>query len=683
MDQNFWKEDKISQKKIISPNVLIPIAVAGILIIVISIILENYFRSEGYLKLLSNQAKVFITALNNSSQTTLQAADELESEIHKRMQTNLRLIAALHELTPFSKEKLKYQQNKTQFESLYIFDKEGKCIVYSADSDASGEIIPQDILININEGLLEEIIIAPEDYSESSSNRFIALVHRQDGGSVAGIISAEYIQTFRRLYGFGRFFKDFKKVPGVEYFILENPETIIAGIFEPYQISGFYEDKFLYETMKQNDVMTRVLQYEQQSIFEAVAPFIIQNEPVGVLRLGLSMQDYEILNARAKRRLVITGLAFLVIGVSLLSFYLSYRQRHFFKEGLIRLQKYTNVILENMGSGVIAVGNNGNIQLANKQAANILNIIQDDVIDKKIGIFPEEIAKICRESIDTGKEVSQPRFFWYNENSEQLRISIRTTLLKKDSSVEICILLLDDTTEQARLEEQLRRQEKLTAMGKLASGVAHEIRNPLNSISLIIQLLGRKYKPAENIIKYSEYINTVGKEINRINDIVTQFIKFARPPAIHKKPLEFNEFFREIEQLFMVRLKENQIKFELNVDSHPLLEGDHDQLKQVFINLVENSIQAIETPGAITVKGRVQEDFFEILLKDSGKGISKNHLPNIFDIYFTTKEKGTGIGLSVVHQIISGHGGTIEVESKQSQGTTFIIHLPFMEKVSV
>ncbi len=683
MEENLWNEYKKTSRMIISPHFLIPIVIAGIIIIVISIFLEYYSRKQDYLNQLKYQAELFITTLTNTSQKSLQAADVLESEIHRRMLTNLQLISALNAITPFSKERLKLQQQESQFERLDIYDKDGKCIVSVADSNTFGEIIPSDILADVNNGFLDEIIIAPEYFteSESSTNRFTALVHRREGGSVVGIISSEYIRTFRQLYGFGRFFKDFKRTAGVEYVILENPETIIAGIFEPYTISKFSEDQFLNGTMNQTQVRTRILQYEQQSVFEAVSPFSIQNESIGVLRLGLSMKQYEILNARAKKQLVITGLIILIVCISILSFYLSYSQRQIFRESFIRLRKYTNLILENMGSGVVAVGSNGDVQLANRQAADILNIDQNDVIGKNIEVFPDDIVRICRESIDNMTEIRQPRYIWYKGNTESLRISLRTTLLMKGTAVETCIFLIDDTTEQARLEEQLHRQEKLTAMGKLAAGVAHEIGNPLNSIGLIMQFLNKKFASDKIAEQYSSRIQTVEKEINRINEIVNQFIRFARPPEIHKEPLKFQNFFKELEQLFLARFEENQINFELRIDSHPPSAGDHDQLKQAFINLIENGIQAIDPPGTITITGKPFEDYFEIRIKDTGCGISEENLPNVFDLYFTTKKKGTGIGLAVVHQIISGHGGSIKTESKQSYGTTFIIRLPYTIQV--
>jgi len=680
MKKNFWDEYEASPRGIVSPHIIIPIAVAGIIIIVISIFSEYYFRKKDYLTLLDSQAKLFITTLVNTGQNTLQAADALETEIERRMLSNLHLISALHELTPFTETSLKEQQMQSQFNRLDIYDYNGKRIVSVSDSVSLLERIPSDILGAVNEGLLDEIILTTEDSMESFNGRFITLVHRRQGGSVAGMVNAENIQTFRRLYGFGRFFKEFKKAESIEYIVLENPETIIAGIFEPYQLSKFYEDRFLQETFRQRELKARVVRYEQRSIYEALVPFTVSNEPIGILRLGLSMEMYEEMNAKVKNRLIISGVLVLVMGVALLSFYLSHQHRQVLREGFIRLQKYTNLILENMGSGVIAVSNNGTIQLVNKQASTILKKNKEDMVGYNVNTLPQEISQIYKESMTYKKEIHQPHYVWYKEDTESRQLSFRTTLLQKDSSIETCILLLDDTTEQARLEEQLRRQEKLTAMGKLASRVAHEIRNPLNSVGLIVQRLGKKFSTSENLDNYSKYFHTVEKEIFRINDIIGEFIRFARPPHIHKKELDFQIFFKEIETLFQSKLQEEQIHFELDIRPHPHISGDYDQLKQVFINLIENSIHAVIPPGSISIRGKPYDNYFEIKVHDTGSGIPEEEIPHIFDLYFTTKKDGTGIGLAVVHQIISGHGGSIKVESQPSGGTTFIICLPYSEK---
>ena len=257
MDGNFWEKYEASPRGIVSPRILIPLAVAGIIIIVISGFIEHYLRNRDYLALIDNQARLTVTALANTGQSSLEAADALETEINDRMLTNLHLISALHEITPFTKKSLKERMKQGHYDRLDIYGRDGRLIISESDSATAAAEIPPDILAAVNKGLLDEIMLTSGDSFDAASDIFTALVRRRNGGVVVGIVSNKNIQSFRKLYGFGRLFKEFEKTPDVEYVALENSETIIAGIFGSYKLSKFYEDSFLQKAIKHNDVSTR------------------------------------------------------------------------------------------------------------------------------------------------------------------------------------------------------------------------------------------------------------------------------------------------------------------------------------------------------------------------------------------------------------------------------------------
>lgn len=680
MSGNFWEEYDASPRGIISPRILIPLVVAGVIIIIISGFLEYYFRNRDYLKLMDNQARLFVTSLANTGQSSLQAADALETEVQNSMLANLQLISALHENTPFTKKSLREKMRQGRFDRLDIYLKSGEIAVSVSVPAAAESPVPRDILAAVNNGVLDEIMLTGSDSSGTDSNIFTAMVHRRGGGAVVGVVSNSNIQSFRNLYSFGRLFREFEKAPEVEYVVLQSPETIIAGIFGDYKISRFSEDMFLRNTFAGNEVHTREVYYNDIPIYEAAVSFSGNDEPIGLLRLGLSMKNYIEMKEKFKKGMVAAGILLMVLSVTLLSFYLSYRNRQLLREGFIRLQQYTNHILENMASGVIAVEETGTVLLANKRAGIILNRNKDDIVGYSIDVLPEEIRRMYKRCISQKKEIHNPYYFWNKYNGTVRQISLRTTLLMKGTDIENCILLLDDTTEQARMAEQLRRQEKLSAMGRLASRVAHEIRNPLNSMGLIVQNLVRKISRSGEPDNYSENLSIVEKEIYRINDIVDEFIKFARPAEIHRELIDGDDFFSDIKNLFQSKCEKRQIDLTIDIAKNAKIFGDKDQLKQVFINLIENSIQSISPPGKIKISGSILDDHFEMRVSDTGSGIPKENIPYIFDLYYTTKKTGTGIGLSVVHQIITGHGGSIDINSETEKGTTFIIRLPNREQ---
>lgn len=663
--------------KIVPPRILIPLAIAGIIIIVISASLEYRSRSNDYITLLRNQSTLFIETVANVESNILKMEEELETQLNKELFSQLKLIGELDNITSLSINKIDELLHISQFNELQFYD--SRKFLAEKVSTVTGyhKIIPQDLLQAIIDKEIDKMLVVIPD-SLNQGNYYIAMaIPRKNGGVLAGVVDFAQIQSFRKIFGFGRFIQQFQTKGSVEYIILENKETILAGVFNGYKVSRFADDPFLEQTLNSGSIKTRIVQYDQHPIFEAVSPFTMESATIGALRLGFSMREFEQLDRKVKRRFLIFGGVLFLLGLIFLNFSLSYRHRQLLREDLANLQHYTNVILENLGSGVIAVTKQGEIQTVNKQAAFLLNADSFQFFGKPYSLLPELLWQPIRLGIELGEEIKQPLVNWFTSGEHQKRIAVRTTLLKRNSGPETCIVLLDDVTEQTRLEEQINRQEKLTAMGKLASVVAHEIRNPLNSIGLIIQLLDRKYAPREGIEKYKEYVSTVGKEINRISSIVDQFMKFARPPALKLSPLKFHEFFSEIESLFTTRMNQSQIEFKITMEKHPDYSADHEQLKQVFVNLIENSIQSIEPPGIILITGKLNESVYEISVEDTGCGIPEGNRNRIFDLYFTTKKNGTGVGLAVVHQIISRHNGTIEVKNRINSGTIFMIRFPF------
>jgi signal transduction histidine kinase len=221
-------------------------------------------------------------------------------------------------------------------------------------------------------------------------------------------------------------------------------------------------------------------------------------------------------------------------------------------------------------------------------------------------------------------------------------------------------------------------------MGRLAAGVAHEVRNPLNGIGLIVQQLARRFTPVADQEKYREYVDTVARELARLNDIVEQFMRFARPPALSWKPLDVPTLLREVESLVRPTMDQAGITWELMAAAHPPTSGDAAQLKQVLLNLLENARQAISGPGRVTVRGFAEAAAYAITVTtDTGGGISPEDLPRIFDLYFTRKRQGTGIGLAMASQIVTLHDGTLSVSSRPGAGTTFTTRLPYRPPTEV
>jgi signal transduction histidine kinase/putative methionine-R-sulfoxide reductase with GAF domain len=231
------------------------------------------------------------------------------------------------------------------------------------------------------------------------------------------------------------------------------------------------------------------------------------------------------------------------------------------------------------------------------------------------------------------------------------------------------------TADLRKTEAQLIRSEKLAALGQLAAGIAHEIRNPLTSINILIHSMTDNL-PDESV--HREDLKVIEEEINRINEIVDQFLRFARPAPPLLKKAEVLPIFEETLQLLRPQIEKQRITVQKEFQILPSILMDPEQMKQAILNLLLNAVQAMPKGGHLILRGQISENdrFIKLSIQDSGVGISDEEMGKLFDPFFSTKEGGIGLGLSIAHRIIDQHHGKIEVESAPGKGTLFTVWLP-------
>jgi signal transduction histidine kinase len=235
--------------------------------------------------------------------------------------------------------------------------------------------------------------------------------------------------------------------------------------------------------------------------------------------------------------------------------------------------------------------------------------------------------------------------------------------------------LKDRELQLIKKEEELIRHRKLAAIGTLASGVAHELNNPLNNIHLSAQILAREIKgTSEAIIK--ETVEDILSQTLRVKKIVGDLLEFAREKKPEKTRVNLPHLIKSVfDQLEKIYPSE-EVSFSIEAPSDLYVSADPVQIERVFLNLFTNAIEAMEGRGELVVRISEDEDVIKIEVSDTGPGIPENYHDKIFDPFFTTKDRGTGLGLSIVYNIIKNHFGRIEVTSNPGQGTTFTIYLP-------
>lgn len=225
-------------------------------------------------------------------------------------------------------------------------------------------------------------------------------------------------------------------------------------------------------------------------------------------------------------------------------------------------------------------------------------------------------------------------------------------------------------------EDQLVRISRLSALGELSAGLAHEIRNPLGSIRGTAEILANSIR---NDDKHAEFAKIMIKEVDRLNEVLENFLRFASPSPVEKKRFDLNDTLEEL--LVLTRQECDRLKLEIEIEKGdlPTIPGDKSQLKQVFLNFVLNAGQAMTNGGQLWISTHVSGDAAIIQFRDNGSGIKEKLLDKIFNPFFTTKSDGVGLGLAITHRIVKAHGGRIDVESSEGAGTTFKVLLPLDE----
>ena len=268
-------------------------------------------------------------------------------------------------------------------------------------------------------------------------------------------------------------------------------------------------------------------------------------------------------------------------------------------------------------------------------------------------------------------------------DADRRNILLFSLLLLVFGGVGITFIYRMENRHLARMQEmeaKIHQSEKLSSLANLAAGVAHEIRNPLNAIGMAIQRLQREFAPeqAEQQSEYNRFTDVLRSEVGRVNQIIEQFLFFARPARLELQAVPVKDILKDLLLLCQEAAAQQRVTLEEEIEANlPPLMLDRQRMHEALWNLVNNGLQAMPEGGRLRLTAERHEGK-EVLIQisDTGEGIPQENLGKIFDYYFTTKEKGTGLGLPLAHKIIQEHGGIIEVKSGVGTGTTFQVHLP-------
>ncbi len=352
-------------------------------------------------------------------------------------------------------------------------------------------------------------------------------------------------------------------------------------------------------------------------------------------------------------------------------------------DALNNMKHHTENIVASTPNGLITLNEQGHITIYNLPCERITGIPAKDAIDNHYRhVFQPwpEIMKILDQSFDG--ELYQNKELTISVNKQQVPILFTTTPLLNNKNEQMGILvIMRDLTDTKKLEEQVRRADRLAVIGELSAGVAHEVRNPLTAITGYLQLLAVDFKEDD---PRQEFTRIISKEISRLNHLIDQLLYFSRPLPAQFMPVDIHDVIQET--LLLINNPAVRKKVTIHTvfsPNLPLVKVDPVQIKQVLLNIILNGIQAIESTGTLTLCTSFDSSSQYICIEiiDTGTGIPPENIPRLFDPFYTTKEKGTGLGLAVADKIMEVHHGYIEVSSELGVGTCFSLYLPVRQEV--
>ncbi len=334
--------------------------------------------------------------------------------------------------------------------------------------------------------------------------------------------------------------------------------------------------------------------------------------------------------------------------------------------------------------GIIVLDGGGRVSYANRAAAKLLGTDAEGMAGQAIerylrGIDWEGVMRLDEK--EWSRLVSREIEITYPEHRFVVFYVVPLAMVNAEEAG--AVVILRDVTRDREHEAKTIESERLNALMLLAAGMAHEIGNPLNSLNIHLQLIGRELAalPDDQRATLRDLLDVTQKEVQRLDGIITQFLRAIRPAPLKLEPTSVREIVQETLEFLKHEIRDRDVLVEVELpDDLPAIPLDRQQIRQAFFNIIRNAVQAMSNGGLLKIAARATDRFLAIAFKDTGPGIAPERLANMFEPFNTTKAEGSGLGLMIVQRIVRDHGGQIEIHSEPRAGTTFTLFLPREEQ---
>jgi two-component system sensor histidine kinase HydH len=474
--------------------------------------------------------------------------------------------------------------------------------------------------------------------------------------------------------------------PNCTFHIVSSPDTSykvfeVLGLFKPFRARGGLR-RWREQFRQRHSLKPGGLSQGDVPPDSRVLSTLGSDTHPQFILVGLDMTELENTVRRYRYQMIFMSLTLLLVGLGGWISLMAAQSYSISQEALNRVQAFTGLLISRLPVGIIATDQDGRIRTFNSTASAMTGREVESVRNgEPEAVLPLEIARFFSLQ-DKSDEITDRDVVLKGADNMQYSLHLSSMpVYNQFSDFMGRVLLMYDLSELKRLEKEIQRHDRLVALGKMAAGVAHEVRNPLSSIKGFATLLGSKFKDGS---QEHEAADLLVQEAERLNRSITELLNYARPTPLRKEPVDLGEIVDLGLKLISSDAQVLGVKTSLDVEADlPAISVDKDKINQVLLNLYLNGLQAMEHSTSakelkVSVHHDVHDGMLVIEVQDTGSGIPPEDLDKVLDPYFTTKPDGTGLGLALAYKIIDEHKGIIRFSSSEGEGTTVSVSLPIL-----
>jgi len=518
----------------LSPKAIISISVLIAAVMLISSYIELNQSKKEIFQLLYEHSSTLLESIIQSSKNTLNSSFEIENLITDRLLDNARLVKKLDSLNALNRDELIKLGNENNLYRINIFDSRGNRVLTNRIPEPGhlhGEekINRYTELSAILNNETDELIIGLKTAEFTDEERFaVAIARSNNMGAIVINMDAKDFLEFRKKIGIGIILQQMSAHHGIEYIMLQDTIGILAASEKIDTVESITDSDFLIPALTSDSVFSRTTFHAGHDVYEVTKRFSFDDEFFGLYRLGVSLEDINNVEKRMLRRMILISLILAAIAIIVLSIIFTTQNLKSISNEYDKFKTLTSSVLENMSEAVFVLDNENRITLFNKSAENLFKIKSENVLQNNISTIANGVLNFLQVEDLNNTISSFEKEINFNGEQKHFSLSI-SPLVDPDTNQTKYTVVIKDLTDTKRLEEEAKRNEKLSAMGELASGVAHEIRNPINAIGMIAQRLNKEFTTTHNQKEYLDITQLLRGEVNRINKIITQFLNYAKP----------------------------------------------------------------------------------------------------------------------------------------------------------